>query len=106
MYSQIIQFLEYKKLIYYKQFGFRKNFATAYAIINLIERLQSAFDNNKFVFRVFTDFEKAFDTVDHNILLNKINYCKIRSIAIDCFKSCVIDTNLFQLMDLTLIINL
>ena len=87
MYNQIIQFLEDKKVIYYKQFGFCKNFCTVHAIITLIENTQSVLDNNKFAYRIFIDLEKAFDTVDHNILLSKLNYYGIRGIANDWFKS-------------------
>ena len=47
MYNRIIKFLEEKK-IYYKQFGFCKNFSTAHAIITLMENIQKAFDNDKF----------------------------------------------------------
>ena len=47
MYNRIIKFLEEKK-IYYKQFGFCKNFSTAHAIITLMENIQKAFDDDKF----------------------------------------------------------
>ena len=74
MYNRIIQFLEDDKIIYYKQFGFRKNFSTAHAIITHIENVRSAFDNNRFACRIFIDLVKAFDTVHHNMLLSKLNY--------------------------------
>ena len=74
MYNRIIQFLEDNKIIDYKQFGFCKNFCTAHAIIILIENVQSALDNNIFACGIFIDLEKAFDTVDHSILLSKLNY--------------------------------
>ena len=48
MYNQITQFVEDKKILYYKQFGFRKNFSTTHAINSLIENVQSAFENSKF----------------------------------------------------------
>ena len=83
MYNRIIQFLEDNKIIYYKQFGFRKNFSTALAIITLVENVQIPLDNNKFGCRIFIDLGKAFDTVDHNILLSKLNYYGIRDIEND-----------------------
>ena len=86
MYNQIIQFLEDNKIIYYKQFGFRKNFSTAHAIITLIENIQSALDNNKFACGIFIDLEKAFGTIDHNILRSKLNCSGIRAIANYCCK--------------------
>ena len=87
MYNQIIEFLEDNKIIYHKQFGFCKNSSTTHAIITLIENIQSALDNNKFACGIFTDPGKAFDTVDHNTLLSKLNYYGIRGIANDWFKS-------------------
>ena len=85
--NQIIQFLEENKIIYYKQFGFCKNFSTAHAIITFIENVQSALENNKFACGIFIDLEKVFDTVDHNILLSKFNYYGIRGTANDWLKS-------------------
>ena len=87
MYNRIIQFLEDNKIIYYKQFGFRKNVSTAHAVINLIENTQTALDNNKFLCGFFIDLEKASDTVDHNILLSKLNYYGISGISNSWFKS-------------------
>ena len=81
------KFPEGNKTIYHKLFGFRKKFSTAHAIITFIENVQSALDNNKFACGIFIDLEKAFDTVDHNILLNKLSYYGIRGIAYDWFKS-------------------
>ena len=68
IFNRITQFLEdKKKKIYCKQFGFRKCFSTAHAVINLIEKVQSALDNKKFSYEIFIDLEKALDAVDHNI---------------------------------------
>ena len=69
MYNQITQFVEDKKILYYKQFGFRKNFSTIHAITSLIENVQSAFENSKFASWGFFNLEKEFDTVNQNILL-------------------------------------
>ena len=56
-----------------EQFGFRTGHSTEHAILELIDQVSNAFDNNKFVLGVFTDLSKAFDTVDHNILLEKLS---------------------------------
>ena len=81
-----MEFLTEHKILYLKQFGFRKNITTAHAIINLIDNIINAFDQNKFTCRVI-DFKKAFDTVDHEILLKKLWHYGIRGIANDWFKS-------------------
>ena len=86
MHSQIIQFLKDNKIIYYKPFGFCKNLSTAHAIITLTENVLSALDNNKFACGIFIDLEKAFGTIDHNILRSKLNCSGIRAIANYCCK--------------------
>ena len=72
MHKRLMEFLNEQKVLYCKQYGFRKSFSTAHAIINLIDNIESAIDNIKFVYGVFIDLQKALDTVDHNILLEKI----------------------------------
>ena len=81
-----MKFLTEQKILYLKQFGFRKNFSTAHAIINLIDSIENAFDKNNFACGVFIDPKKAFDTVDHEILLKKLWHYGIRGITNDWFK--------------------
>ena len=73
-------------MLYKKQFGFQNNFSTAHAVITLIENIEKAIDNKMFVFRVFVDLQKAFDTVDHDILLHKLSHYGIRDI-VNCWFS-------------------
>ena len=87
IHNRLMKFLTGLKILYLKQFGFRKNFSTAHAIINLIDSIENAFDLDKFACRVFIDLKKAFDKVDHDILLKKLRYYGISVIANDWFKS-------------------
>ena len=82
-----MEFLNEQKIFYCKQYGFCKGFLTANAIINLSDNIESAIDTKQFVYGVFIDLQKAFDTVDHNILLEKIQHYGIRGIAHHWFKS-------------------
>ena len=67
-----MKFLTEQKIFYLKEFSFRKKFSTAPAITNLIDSIKNAIDQNKFACGVFIDLKKAFDAVDHEILLKKL----------------------------------
>ena len=67
-----MSFLNDKQILYNGQFGFRKNHSTSMAILELVEEMTTAMDNSQSSIAVFIDLKKAFDTVDHNILLKKI----------------------------------
>ena len=69
-----------------KQYGFRENYSTYVAIIDFVDKISSNIDNNKNSIGIFIDLSKAFDTIDHQILLRKLHY-GIRGIACDWFKS-------------------
>ena len=87
MHNRIVKFITEQKTLYLKQFGFRKNLTTAHAIINLIDSIENALEENKFACGVFIDLKKAFSTVDHKILLKKLWHYRIRGIANDWFES-------------------
>ena len=76
-----------QKVLYKKQFGFQKIFTTAHAVISLIEYIEKAIDKKMFVCGVLVDLQKAFDTVDHNILLYKLSHYGIKDIANFWFNS-------------------
>ena len=64
-----MSFLETQKILYHKQFGFRKQHSTYMAIMILLDKLINSIENGEIVVGVYLDFSKAFDTVDHDILL-------------------------------------
>ena len=70
MFSRLYNFLSIHNCIYNLQFGFRKNHSTSHALVSLTEEIRNALDNNSFACGVFIDLQKAFDTVDHKILLH------------------------------------
>ena len=69
------------------QFGFRKKHSTQQAIISLVEKITNSFDSGDIVIGVFLDLKKAFDTVDHHILLSKLYAYGIRGHILSWFES-------------------
>ena len=74
VYNRLYTHLTKNNLLYNKQFGFQPKCSTDQAILHLIDELSDAFDKKQYIIGVFVDLSKAFDTVDHNILLTKIKY--------------------------------
>ena len=74
IYTRIYSYLVKNNLIFDKQFGFRNNYSTNLALISIIERIKDLVDSGKYVCGVFVDLEKAFDTVNHIILCDKLKY--------------------------------
>ena len=88
MSRRLYTFLNNKNIIYDLQFGFRQQHSTSYALINITENIRKTLDDGNVGCGVFVDLQKAFDTVDHQILLAKLNhYCGICRVSNDWFKS-------------------
>ena len=87
MHNRLYNFLNDNNCIYENQFGFRSNHSTNHALINLTENIRSSLDNNEISVGVFIDLQKTFDTVDHQILISKLNYYGIRGTANNWFNS-------------------
>ena len=78
IYVRIYSYLEKYKMIYSKQFGFRGNHSVNHAIISFTEHIRSLLDKGEFVCGIFVDLEKAFDTVHHDILCEKLKSYGLR----------------------------
>ena len=87
MYNRLISFIEKYNVIFEHQFGFQKNKSTTLAIMDLYHKIIDSMENKKTPSCIFLDFAKAFDTVNHNILLNKLEYYGIRGTSLNWFKS-------------------
>ena len=82
---RLVDYLEKHKIISDKQFGFRRGLSTEHAVVDLIENIVHGINNNQKCLTVFLDLAKAFDTVDHNILLNIMEDMGIRGIVRELF---------------------
>ena len=98
MHTRLYSFFDDFELFYELQYGFRKKYSTDHAILSITEEIRQNIDNGKFTCGVFVDLEKAFDTVNHKILLAKLEHYGIRSVANNCFRSYL--TNRKQMVDL------
>ena len=85
--SRLVNFLDENKIIFKNQFGFRSKHSTAHALISLTERIRANIDKGLYSCGVFIDLQKAFDTVDHNILLSKLHHYGVRGLPNQLFRS-------------------
>ena len=74
MYKRLSNFLDINNLIYSLQFGFRQKYSTTHALINLTESIRQTLDEGSFGCGIFADLQKAYDIVDHKILLHILEF--------------------------------
>ena len=79
--NRLKSFMKVNHILSNNRYGFREDHSTNLAIIELIEEITSAIDNSMSTVGVFIDLKKAFDTIDHGILLKKLEHYGIRGIA-------------------------
>ena len=91
MFLRVLSFLYKENVIYKQQFGFTPKHSTTHAIIIITEKIREALNKGKFSCGVFVDLQKAFDTVNHEVLLKKIYQYGIRGNTYEWFKSYLTD---------------
>lgn len=91
IYNNIYPFLEYNNILAKEQIGFRKGKSTNLAIYHLLKTIMTKIEDKVPVCALFMDLSKAFDHVDHAILLKKLSSCGIRGNALNLIKSYLSD---------------
>ncbi len=87
VYNRLVNFLDKHKILNKQQFGFRKNHSTSLAISALVDQFHETVERNEFMLGLFIDLSRAFDTISHKILLDKLCHYGIRGIALDWIKN-------------------
>ena len=87
MYNRLILYINRHGLLYEYQFGFQKGKSSHMALITVIHKITEALDQGELVIGIFLDFSKAFGTVDHDILLQKLELYGVENIALKWFDS-------------------
>ena len=99
VYKRMKSFIEEKNILYTSQYGFRQGHSTEHAIFDIVSRIQSNMDAGVFSCGVFIDLKKAFDTVDHRILIHKLDFYGFRGIINVWFRSYLQDRTQITVID-------
>ena len=87
IYNRLLSFINECNILTSNQYGFREGHSTSHALINFIRNVTNAIDNEEAMLGIFLDLSKAFDTLDHDILIYKLELYGIRGVVLDLFKS-------------------
>ena len=87
IFNQIHEYFNLHNLYYGNQYGFRKGHSTELAILEVIDRVTLSLDIGDTPINIYLDLSKAFDTLNHDILLQKLNHYGIHGISLDLFRS-------------------
>ena len=91
IYKRLYASVTCKKIIHPLQFGFQQSNSVDHALISMTEAIKITLDNKRFGCGIFTDLQKAFDTVNHGILLAKLEHYGLRGNALEWFRSYLTD---------------
>ena len=85
-YERLKTYIDKHVLLSDNQYGFRSNRSTSLALLELVEKITKSIDDGKYTIGIFIDIKKAFDTIDHNILLQKLHFLGVSRVAYKLFE--------------------
>ena len=87
IYTQMYKYFEENNLFFTSQYGFRTDHSTELAALEVADRIICNMDRGKIPFNIYLDLSKAFDTIDHKILLKKLDYYGIKGTSLNLIQS-------------------
>ena len=99
IYTRLHGFLDKHSILYNKQFGFRARYSTDHALLDFLIQVSKAIENKEIIVGIFLDFKKAFDSINHDILLSKLYYYGIRGVTLQLFRSYLNDRKQFTVFN-------
>ena len=99
VYTQVYSYFVRESLFYISQYGFRKYHSTEHACLEFLDKVMCDLDKGETPISVFIDLSKAFDTINHQILLNKLRYYGLDDISLKWFNSYLTDRKQFVVID-------
>ena len=91
VYEQLVSYFKKYKLLYDSQYGFQEGHSTELAALEVVDSIITDLDTRKNTLAIFMDLSKAFDTLDHQILLKKLYHYGIRDTSLQWFASYLTD---------------
>jgi hypothetical protein len=106
LYNKILNHLSENKILYNNQYGFKKNNSAEHAILQLTRYIGDSFETSQYTLGIFIDLSKAFDTIDHEILYNKLEHYRITGNTLLLLKNYLTNRKQFIQIDSSLSSNI
>ena len=87
VFNQLSVYFKDSKLFTEHQYGFRKEHSTEHAVLELIDRITKTMDNDEIPINIYLDLSKAFDTLEHNIIIGKLRHYGVEGVSLSLFQN-------------------